>query len=75
MNACDTANQLTNTTVDNTVTNFTYDDWGRMAGKTQGAYAATYGYRFGDKLKSVRSNFPGENAAVDYNYDGLGKRR
>jgi len=73
--AYDAANQLTTMTANGTATNYTYDDWGRMAGKTQGSYSATYGYRFGDKLKSVRSNFPGENAAVDYNYDGLGKRR
>jgi len=61
--------------VNGTTTNFSYDDWGRMAGKTQGSYAATYGYRFGDKLKSVTSSFPGEAPSVGYNYDGLGKRR
>ena len=62
-------------TVNGTTTNFTYDDWGRMSGKTQGSYAATYDYRFGDKLKAVTSNFPGETASVAYNHDGLGKRR
>ena len=46
-----------------------------MVGKTQGACAATYAYRFGDKLKAVTSNFPGETASVGYNYDGLGRRR
>ena len=46
-----------------------------MSGKTQGSYAATYDYRFGDKLKSVSTSFPGETASVAYNYDGLGKRR
>ena len=46
-----------------------------MAGKTQGSYGATYSYRFGDKLKAVTSNFPGETASVGYNYDGLGRRR
>ena len=61
--------------VNGTTTNFTYDAWGRMSGKTQGSYAATYGYRFGDKLKAVTSSFPGEAASVGYNYDGLGKRR
>ena len=71
----DAANQLTAMNVNGTTTNFTYDDWGRMAGKTQGSYAATYGYRFGDKLKAATSNFPGETASVAYNYDGLGKRR
>jgi RHS repeat-associated protein len=71
----DAANQLTAMNANGVATNFTYDDWGRMAGKTQGSYAATYGYRFGDKLKSATSNFPGETASVAYNYDGLGKRR
>ncbi len=71
----DAANQLTAMNVNGTTTNFTYDAWGRMVGKTQGAYAATYYYRFGDKLKSVTSNFPGETASVGYNYDGLGRRR
>ena len=71
----DTANQLTAMNVNGTTTNFSYDDWGRMAGKTQGSYAATYDYRFGDKLKAVTSSFPGEAASVGYNYDGLGKRR
>jgi len=46
-----------------------------MVGKTQGSNAATYAYRFGDKLKAVTSNFPGETASVGYNYDGLGRRR
>ncbi len=71
----DAANQLTAMNVNGTTTNFTYDDWGRMVGKTQGSYAATYAYRFGDKLKAVTSNFPGETASVGYNYDGLGHRR
>ncbi len=71
----DAANQLTAMDVDGTTTNFTYDDWGRMAGKTQGAYAAAYTYRFGDKLKAATSSFPGETASVGYNYDGLGRRR
>ena len=71
----DAANQLTAMNVNGTTTNFTYDDWGRMVGKTQGAYAATYAYRFGDKLKAATSSFPGETASVAYNYDGLGRRR
>ncbi|NLV43054.1 MAG: RHS repeat-associated core domain-containing protein, partial [Candidatus Hydrogenedentes bacterium] len=71
----DAANQLTAMNVNGTTTNFTYDDWGRMVGKTQGSYAATYSYRFGDKLKAATSNFPGETASVGYNYDGLGRRR
>ncbi|NLV46078.1 MAG: RHS repeat-associated core domain-containing protein [Candidatus Hydrogenedentes bacterium] len=71
----DAANQLTAMNVNGTTTNFTYDDWGRIVGKTQGSYAATYAYRFGDKLKAATSNFPGETASVGYNYDGLGRRR
>ena len=52
-----------------------YDRWGRLSTRTAGSYSATYGYRFGDKLKSVTSTIPGESASVAYNYDGLGKRR
>ena len=36
---------------------------------------AAYLYRYGDKLKRVDSDFPGESAVVEYNYDALGKRR
>ena len=71
----DTANQLTAMNVNGTTTNYTYDAWGRLSGRTQGSHTATYGYRFGDKLKSVNSNFPGEAPVVAYNYDGLGRRR
>ncbi len=71
----DAANQLTAMNVNGTTTNFTYDDWGRMVGKMQGSYAATYAYRFGDKVKAVTSNFPGETAFTAYNYDGLGRRQ
>ena len=48
---------------------------GRTVTKNQGSYQARYNYRFGDKLKDVASNFPGEAATVYYQYDGLDKRR
>jgi hypothetical protein len=57
-----------------TDTLFFYDDWGRMISKDQGAYGADYEYRYGDKLRSVTSNFPGEGN-VTYKYGGDGKRR
>ncbi|MBI2425231.1 MAG: hypothetical protein HYV27_20560 [Candidatus Hydrogenedentes bacterium] len=69
------ANEMTSMTEDGVTTSFTYDDWGRLSTKTQGSYAATYYYRYGDKLKMVTSTFPGEAALVEYMYDGLGKRR
>ncbi len=53
---------------------FYYDDWGRMISKDQGDYGANYEYRYGDKLKSVTSNFPDE-ADVTYQYGSDGKRR
>ncbi len=56
-------------------TTFVYDAWGRLVTKNQGSYQAVYNYRFGDKLKNVTLNFPGEAATVYYQYDGLGKRR
>jgi len=46
-----------------------------ITGTSQGSHQAVYNCRFGDKLKDVTSNFPGEAAAVYYQYDGLGKRR
>ncbi|NJL71367.1 MAG: RHS repeat-associated core domain-containing protein [Candidatus Competibacteraceae bacterium] len=70
------ANELTRQVVDGFIQSFVYDDWGRMVTKTRGGYQAVYKYRFGDKLKQINTNFPGESAAqVEYTYDGLGKRR
>ena len=71
----DAANQLTAMNVNGTTTNFTYDAWGRMSGKTQGSYSAAYSYRYGDKLVTNTSGFPGEAAIAVWDYDGLGKRR
>jgi len=70
------ANELTSMTENGVLTtSFTYDDWGRTTGKTLGAYEATYDWRYGDKLKNVESDFPGEAGLMQYVYDGLGKRR
>jgi RHS repeat-associated protein len=69
------ANQLTSSVTNGATTTYTYDRWGRLATRSVGTYSATYGWRFGDKLKSVTSTIPGESASVAYNYDGLGKRR
>jgi RHS repeat-associated protein len=52
-----------------------YDAWGRMTSKAiSGSYSATYAYRYGDKLYSVASDFPGEGT-VTYEYGGDQKRR
>jgi RHS repeat-associated protein len=60
-------------------TAYTYDAWGRTLTKSRAVDASTthtagYLYRFGDKLKNYSTNFPGETP-VQFNYDGLGKRR
>ncbi len=73
------ANQLATMTTSGVTSSYTYDPWGRLASRSATIsgqpYTATYTYRFGDKLKRIDSNFPGETAVVQYNYDGLGKRR
>jgi len=38
-------------------------------------YTATYAYRYGDKLRYINSDWPGDTTYIAYNYDGLGKRR
>jgi RHS repeat-associated protein len=55
-------------------TTMTYDDWGRLATRDDGTHDATYGYRYGSKLYSVASDFPGEGS-VTYETGGDGKRR
>ncbi len=55
-------------------TTFGFDDWGRMTSKARGSYEATYSYRYGQMLRSVTSDFPGEGN-VTYEYGGDGKRR
>jgi len=73
------ANQMSSMTLAGVTSNFSYDPWGRLATRSADiggqSYTATYTYWFGDKLKRIDSNFPGETAIVAYNYDGLGKRR
>lgn len=76
--AYDTANQLTATTENGVDTFYSYDAWGRTLSKWQGdgtAVHAEYTWFFGDRLKQYNSTFPEEAGLVQYNYDGLGKRR
>lgn len=51
-----------------------YSNMGRMMSKSQGAYSASYAWRYGDKLYSVASTFPGKGN-VTYQYGGDQKRR
>ncbi len=74
------ANELLTMAADGVATKtvFTYDDWGRRITKALGSHKAVYGYRFGDKLKSVATDIPdespdGSTVAVGMNYDGLCK--
>lgn len=55
-------------------TTMTYDDWGRLATRDDGTHDATYTYRYGSKLYSLTSDFPGEGN-VTYESGGDGKRR
>jgi RHS repeat-associated protein len=55
-------------------TTMTYDDWGRLEERDDGTHTATYAYRYGTKLHSVTSDFPGEGS-VAYETGGDGKRR
>jgi len=49
----------------------TYNAWGRLATRAQGSYAASYAYRYGGRLYSQTSNFPGEgNVTLQYRGDG-----
>ena len=66
--------QLTMTLNNGTPETRTYDDWGRLATRTQGTYTASYGYRYGSKLYQATSNFSGETN-VTLNYGGDGKLR
>ncbi len=73
------ANQLASMTTAGVTSNFSYDAWGRMVERSAEiggqTYTVTYTYWWGDKLKRVDSDFPGETAVLEYYYDGLGKRR
>ena len=71
------ANQQTSMTLNSgTAETRTYDDWGRLTARAQGAYSAAYTYRYGDRLRQVTSSFPGETATSPvYEYGGDGKLR
>ena len=45
------------------------------ATRAQGGYSAAYAYRYGDRLRQVTSNFPGEGNSPVYEYGGDGKLR
>ena len=68
------ANEQTNMNDGTTSIDMTYDEWGRLVEKDDGAHTATYAYRYGSKLYSVTSDFPGEGN-VTYESGGDGKRR
>ncbi len=67
--AVNNANELTSMTDYNGSTTFGFDDWGRMTSKARGSYEAKYGYRYGQMLCAVTSDFPGEGN-VTYEYTG-----
>jgi RHS repeat-associated protein len=73
------ANQLTAMSLYGLTMDFTYDAWGRIASRSlefeEETYTATYAYRYGDKLRYINSDWPGDTTYIAYNYDGLGKRR
>jgi RHS repeat-associated protein len=73
------ANQLTAMAVMGLTIDFAYDAWGRIASRSlefeEETYTATYAYRYGDKLRYINSDWPGDTTYIAYNYDGLGKRR
>ncbi|MDZ4858828.1 MAG: RHS repeat-associated core domain-containing protein [Candidatus Hydrogenedentes bacterium] len=72
--AVNNANELTSMTDFNGTTSFGYDDWGRMTSKSRGSHSAAYGYRYGQMLHSVTSNWPGEDNAT-YQFGSDEKRR
>ncbi|GMV90601.1 MAG: hypothetical protein AMXMBFR82_03790 [Candidatus Hydrogenedentota bacterium] len=72
--AVNNANELTSMTDYNGSTTFGFDAWGRMTSKARGSYAAAYGYKYGQMLCSVASNWPGEGG-VTYDYGGNLQRR
>ncbi|GMV95134.1 MAG: hypothetical protein AMXMBFR82_49120 [Candidatus Hydrogenedentota bacterium] len=72
--AVNNANELTSMTDYNGSTTFGFDAWGRMTSKARGSYAATYGYRYGQMLRSLTSDFPGEGN-VTYEYGANHRQR
>ncbi|MCF6283610.1 MAG: RHS repeat-associated core domain-containing protein [Candidatus Hydrogenedentes bacterium] len=72
--AYNNANEQTSMVKGGVTTTMIYDAWGNLTSKTQGSYSATYAYRYGGKLYSVTSDFPGESN-VTYETGGDEKRR
>jgi len=70
--AYDNANEQTSVTQNGgTPETRTYDAWGRMATRTQGALSGTFGYRYGGKLYSYTGNFGSEvPETMQYRGDG-----
>jgi RHS repeat-associated protein len=68
------ANEQTNMNDGTASIDMTYDEWGRLVERDDGTHSATYAYRYGGKLHSVTSNFPGEGN-VTYETGGDQKRR
>jgi RHS repeat-associated protein len=68
------ANEQTTHAKNGVTTTMTYDDWGRLEERDDGTHEAIYDYRYGSKLYSVASDFPGEGN-VTYETGGDGKRR
>jgi RHS repeat-associated protein len=68
------ANEQLTSNVNGVTTDMTYDEWGRMTERDDGTHTATYGYRYGGKLYSAASDFPGEGN-VTYETGGDKKRR
>src|SRR5690606_11800329 len=68
------ANEQLTSIVNGVTTTMTYDEWGRLEERDDGTHTATYAYRYGSKLYSATSDFPGEGN-VTYETGGDGKRR
>ena len=68
------ANVQITSTVNGVTTDMTYDESGRLTERDDGTHTATYAYRYGSKLYSVASDFPGEGS-VTYETGGDQKRR
>lgn len=68
------ANEQTSMVNGATTVTQAYDAWGRLTSRDDGTYSASYAYRYGTRLYSVTSDFPGEGN-VTYETGGDGKRR
>jgi RHS repeat-associated protein len=68
------ANEQTAHGKNGVTTTMAYDAWGRLTSRDDGTHDAAYSYRYGSKLYSVTSDFPGEGN-VTYETGGDGNRR